>query len=98
MHLEHAKTGGLLKDPGPGRGLELVGARLKRQGVRAIGTAERTPMGQLGQKSQRPQEGISHPSQLQELLVGERTTHRRACARAAPYRSPQGPRQWRSKS
>ena len=37
----------------PGRGIELVGAAIERDGVRAIGAAERAAMGELGEQAER---------------------------------------------
>ncbi len=50
MDLEHAEICGLGKHPRPGRSIDLVRARLESDRVRAIGTAERTAMGKLGEE------------------------------------------------
>ena len=50
MDLEHAEVSGLGKYPSPGRSVDFVPARLESDRVRAIGTAERTAMGELGEE------------------------------------------------
>ena len=49
MHLQHAEARRFAEHPRPGRGVEFVGARVERERIGAIGTAERTTMRQLGQ-------------------------------------------------
>ncbi len=53
MHLQDAKLRRLVKHPRPCRGVKLVLSRVEREGVRAIGAAERTAMGQLGEEPKR---------------------------------------------
>jgi hypothetical protein len=48
MHLQDAKLGRLAEDPQPGQ--ELVLSRVEGEGMRAIRTAERTTMRQLGEE------------------------------------------------
>src|SRR5215831_9890149 len=50
MHLQHAKLRRFAEDAQPGRGIELVRSCIERERVRAIRAAERTAMGQLGEK------------------------------------------------
>ena len=53
MHLQDAKLRRFAENAHPGRGIELVLSRIERERVGAIGAAERTAMGQLGEKPQR---------------------------------------------
>src|SRR5688572_32517951 len=53
MNLQHTERGGLTEHAGPGRGVEFVVARLKHQRVRAIGTAKRAAVRQLGEQAER---------------------------------------------
>ena len=53
MNLQDAEAGGFLEYARPGLGVELVGARFERQRVRAVRTAERATMRQLGQQAER---------------------------------------------
>jgi hypothetical protein len=50
MDLEDAEIRRLGKHPSPGHRIDLISARLKSDRVRTVGTAERTAMGDLGQK------------------------------------------------
>jgi hypothetical protein len=60
MNLEHSEICGLPKYPSPGRGVDLVGARLEGDRVRAIGAAEWTAMSELGEEPQGTQERFTH--------------------------------------
>ena len=68
MHLQHAEPGRFAEHTRPGRGVELVGARVERDRVGAIRTAERTTMRQLGQQAEgsgngfRRAELVHHPN------------------------------------
>src|SRR5262249_19378427 len=53
MHLEDAKACRLAEDASPSRGVEFVLSRIERERVRAIGAAERTAVGQLGEQAER---------------------------------------------
>src|SRR5215813_4043837 len=53
MHLQDAKPRRLAEDAHPGRGVELVLSRIEREWVGAIGAAERTAVGQLGEQAKR---------------------------------------------
>ncbi len=53
MHLQHAQRGRFLEHTRPGRGVELVIARIERQRIRAIGAAEGATVRQLGEKAER---------------------------------------------
>src|SRR5262245_43641211 len=54
VHLQHAQRRRLAEHPRPGGAVELGLPAVERQRVRAIGTAERTAVGQLGQQAERP--------------------------------------------
>jgi hypothetical protein len=54
MHLQHAKIRGLAEHTQPSRGVEFTLSCVKGQGIRAIGAAERTAMGQLGEEAKGP--------------------------------------------
>src|SRR5215211_4662001 len=56
VHLQHTERGCFAKDARPGGEVELVLARIERERIGAIGTAERAAMGQLGQQTQRARE------------------------------------------
>ena len=68
MDLEHAEICGLHKYPSPGRSVDLVGTGLESDRVRAIGTTERTAMGELGEEPQWTQEWFTHPRQLRKSI------------------------------
>ena len=53
MHLQDTKPRRLAEDAHPGRGVELILSRIKRERVGAIGAAERTAVGQLGEQAER---------------------------------------------
>src|SRR5215475_13325612 len=53
MHLQHAEARGLAKHPCPGGGVEFALALVHFERIRAIGTAERTAMGELGEQAER---------------------------------------------
>src|SRR6202044_507028 len=53
MHLQHAERRGFGEHAGPGRGIELVVARIEYERVGAIGAAERTAVRQLGKQTER---------------------------------------------
>ncbi len=53
MHLQYAQGRRFAEHARPGGGIELVGAGIERQRVRAIGTAQGTAMRQLGQQAER---------------------------------------------
>jgi hypothetical protein len=52
MHLKNAESGGLLKHTRPGLGIEFVRARIERERIGAIRTAQWAAMRQLGQKAE----------------------------------------------
>src|SRR5713101_6927316 len=53
VHLQYTERRRLTKDARPGRGVELVISNVERQGIRAIGAAERTAVGELGEQAER---------------------------------------------
>ena len=53
MDLKNTEAGGFRKHPRPGLRVEFVGPRIERQRVRAIRTAERAAVRQLGQETER---------------------------------------------
>ena len=53
MHLEDANACRVAEDASPSRGVEFVLSRIERERVRAIGAAERTAVGQLGEQAER---------------------------------------------
>ena len=53
VHLQHAERRRLAEHARPGRGIELAPRAVERERVRAIGAAERTAVGQLGQEAER---------------------------------------------
>src|SRR5215831_4533917 len=53
MNLQDAEAGCFLEHARPSRDVELVGARLECKWVRAVRTAERATMRQLGQQAER---------------------------------------------
>ena len=60
MNLEHSEICGLRIYPSLGGSVDLVGARFEGDRVRAIGTAEWTAMGELGEEPQWTQERFTH--------------------------------------
>jgi hypothetical protein len=53
MDLQHAEACGLGEHARPGSGIELIRARIERQRIGAVGTAERAAMGELRQEPER---------------------------------------------
>ena len=53
MHLQDTKPRRLAEDAHPGGGVELILSRIEHERVGAIGAAERTAMGQLGEHAER---------------------------------------------
>ena len=53
MHLQHAEGRRFAEHAGPGGAVELVGARVERERVRAIGTPQGTAMRKLGEQAER---------------------------------------------
>jgi hypothetical protein len=51
MHVHHAQLCGLVEHPDPGRRVELILPPLEREWIRAIGTAKRTAVRQLGKQA-----------------------------------------------
>jgi hypothetical protein len=53
MHLQRPKRGRFAEDSEPSRGIEFLLSPIEREWVRAIGAAERTTMGELGEEPER---------------------------------------------
>src|SRR5215831_19683290 len=88
VHLQDAELRRFAKDAQPGRGVELVLPCIERERIRAIGAAERTAMGQLGEEPERLMQHCGTCegrvvrrssvtlSQLQKPLVGQAAQQR----------------------
>jgi hypothetical protein len=57
VDLQDPERRGLTEHADPGRGVELVFARIERERVGAIGATERTAVGQLGEQAERTMQG-----------------------------------------
>jgi hypothetical protein len=69
MHLQHAEPRRLGEDPRPSLRVELVGARIERQGIGAIRTAQRTAVRQLSQKAEGAKQSGTVPGHVEDSSI-----------------------------
>ena len=91
-HLQHTEAGGLAHHPHPGGRVELVAAFVELERIRAVGTAERATVGQLGEHAERPVQRfaaahVKAPGASCRPARAAVRSRRQGCARAAPKMS-----------